>query len=87
MQAIQTKYFGPSNVRGSRVKATTAAGSVTVHWDHALNAEGNHRAAAQALADKFGWSGEWVAGDLPDHTTVYVNVRDFGAGFRTGEFA
>jgi hypothetical protein len=39
VQAITTKYIGPSNVRGSRVKATAAAGSVTLSWDHALNRE------------------------------------------------
>src|SRR4051812_45021830 len=36
MQAIQTRYLGPSNVRGSRVKAFAAAGSITLSWDHRL---------------------------------------------------
>ena len=39
MQAIETKYFGPSNVKGSRIKATAQAGSVTVGYDHALNGD------------------------------------------------
>jgi hypothetical protein len=54
-QAIQTKYIGPTNTRGSRVKATAEAGSVTLSWDDALNATDNHRAAAEALANKRGW--------------------------------
>jgi ribosome-binding protein aMBF1 (putative translation factor) len=29
-QAIKTKYLGPSNVRGARVKASSDAGSVTL---------------------------------------------------------
>jgi hypothetical protein len=61
-QAIVTKYLGPTNFRGSRVKATASAGSVTVSWDHALDAESNHVAAAKALAVKYGWRGEWTGG-------------------------
>lgn len=55
MQAIQTKFMGPTNTRGSRIKATAAAGSITLGWDHALNSEQNHVAAARALCQKFGW--------------------------------
>lgn len=54
-QAIETRYFGPGNVRGARVKAYAAAGSLTLSWDHALNAEDNHRVAAAALCSKYGW--------------------------------
>lgn len=63
-QAIQTKYIGPSNVRGSRVKAIAEAGSVTLSWDSALNSPDNHRAAAEALARKYGWRGEWFGGGV-----------------------
>ena len=55
MQAITTRYHGPTNVRGSRIKATAAAGSITLGYDHALTLDGNHEAAAKALANKFGW--------------------------------
>jgi hypothetical protein len=65
MQAITTKYFGAGNVRGSRVKATCQAGSITLGWDHAVNADANHTAAAQALATKLGWHGRWIGGGLP----------------------
>ncbi len=61
-QAITTKFFGPGNVRGSRVKATAQAGSITLAWDHALNPDQNHVAAAQALATKLDWSGKWHGG-------------------------
>ncbi len=87
MQAIQTYFIGPTNFRGSRVVAKTADGRVTLNWDHALNPAGNHRAAARALADRFGWSGEWVRGGLADGSSVFVNVREFDAGFGSGEFA
>ena len=73
MQAIQTKYIGPSNVRGSRIKAKAAAGSITLHYDDSLNSDDNHRAAAMALAAKFGWDyGKWVGGVLPDASSVWV---------------
>ena len=55
MQAIVTKYLGPTDHRGSRVKATAQVGSLTLSWDYALNSDGNHRAAALALANKYNW--------------------------------
>lgn len=54
-QAIVTKYLGPTNHRGARVKATAQAGSVTIAWDHALETDYNHLSAAIALANKYSW--------------------------------
>lgn len=62
LQAITTKYLGPTNARGARVKATASAGSVTVAWDYALNPAQNHCAAAKALAEKCDWQGRYVGG-------------------------
>ncbi|MDK4729358.1 hypothetical protein [Rhizobium phaseoli] len=76
-QAITTKFFGPTNYRGSRVKATAEAGSITVSWDHALNSEQNHDAAAKALAEKFGWRGAWFSGGTPTGN-CYVWVPSAG---------
>lgn len=61
-QAIETKYHGPSNIKGARVSATAAAGRIILSWNHALNFEDNHEAAAKAFADKFEWSGRWFGG-------------------------
>ena len=61
-QAIVTRYLGPTNVRGSRVKATAEAGSVTLSWDNALDSYANHSKAAEALANKFDWGGVWYGG-------------------------
>jgi hypothetical protein len=75
MQAILTKYLGPTNNRGSRYKATCEAGSVTLHGDHALNSEENHVRVARALITKLGWwhneargdtYGGWTFGGTPD---------------------
>lgn len=53
MQAIETKYLGPSNYRGSRIKAVCERGSLTVDYDDALDTEQAHIAAVKALCAKF----------------------------------
>ena len=72
VQAIVTKYFGPGNVRGSRIKATAQAGSVSLPWDGALNDDTNHARAAVALLEKYGWAGTYHMGGLPDGSRVWV---------------
>jgi len=76
MQTITTKYFGPGNRRGARIRAAHTAGAhtVTLPWDHEYDAETNHRRAAVALAVKLGWDGEWIGGCLNARQNVYVLV-------------
>lgn len=77
MQAIQTKYFGPSNVKGSRVKATCAAKSIFLDWDDALDSLENHRVAARVLGLRLGW--EWKrfgSGSLKDGSYVHVFIEE-----------
>jgi hypothetical protein len=79
VQAIVTRYLPPTNRMGARIKATAAAGSVILPYDHALNIEDNHAETAEALANKFKWSGNWFMGALPDDASycfVCVNVDD-----------
>ena len=52
-QAITTKYIGPTNTRGSRIKASCERGSLTVDWDYDLNQGENHAAAKKMLVEKF----------------------------------
>ena len=67
MQAIITRYLGPTNYRGSRIKARCDAGTITVPYDYAAHSgEGVHRIAAEALRDKLGWTGRLVGGAFPD---------------------
>lgn len=74
-QAIVTKYFGATDYRGARVQAKAYAGKIVLSWDDALDPDDNHERAAKALASKFGWTGEMVAGALPENTgNVYVFV-------------
>ncbi len=80
-QAIATRFLGPTDFRGSRVKATCQAGALTLSWDDACGIDDNHTAAARALATKLGWAGRWVVGGLPDGTgNVYVWTDDTDRG-------
>lgn len=77
IQAIQTRFLGPTDRRGARIKARAAAGSVILDWDHALDTFENHAAAALALASKYGWTKqiELVGGGLFDGSYVFTGVR------------
>ena len=82
MQAIITKYIGPTSRRGSRVKATAMMGTLTVDWDRELSVEANHLTAAQRLVDELnrertGGTRWWVrdAGQLPDDSGYAVLVE------------
>lgn len=72
-QAIVTKYLGPTDSRGARVKASAEAGSVSVPWDYELDAADNHIAAAEKYAQKYGWDGAWFGGGTKDGY-VFVNA-------------
>jgi len=84
-QAIVTKYVGPTNFKGSRIKATCERGSITIEWSDALNSEQNHVAARCALIAKFlkedaarygsnanPWGKPMIAGQIPSGAYVHV---------------
>ena len=53
MIAIQTKYLGPTNTKGARIKAFTCNGhSATIDCDYALSDEKLHFEAVKALVAK-----------------------------------
>lgn len=75
MQAISTKFLGPTNTRGSRYKATCEAGIFVTEADHTLGSEENHVRVARKLIDKLGWfrdaaggpdTRDWFGGSTPD---------------------
>lgn len=74
---IVTRYLGPTNHRGSRIKATHKRDSettwqTTVDWDHSISAEANHQAAAQLLLGKWITSDDLViVGRGHDHDAYY----------------
>jgi hypothetical protein len=51
-QAIETKYLSPTNTKGGRIKAECWGGNITIGYDHALNIDEAHKAAALALLEK-----------------------------------
>ncbi len=63
MKAIITKYLGPTNYRGSRIKATdTDRNTITISYDAALRHDDAYAAAAIALCKKMGWTGSLIGG-------------------------
>jgi len=87
MQAITTKFLGPTNTKGSRIKASCWLKSKTVSWDYSLNVEQNHiEAAKQLVADlnldraKKDNSGSWVvvaSGSLAEAGYAIIIDLDF----------
>ena len=83
MDAIETRYLGATDYRPGRIKAATLGNfkaSVTVSYDHTLNATENHWAAARALILKLGWLD--VTFYNGSTSTGYVWVADTGRGLQ-----
>jgi len=55
MKTIECKYLGPTNFRGSRIKATDGDHSITVDYDHGARREDAWDGAARAFVDMMGW--------------------------------
>lgn len=80
MQAIICKYFGPTNSKGSRIKAQCSAGSITISYPHELSGQAVYRKAAEALVAKLGWTeahhGSLLGGQLHSGDYVFVFNND-----------
>ncbi len=82
MQAIRTKFAGPTNTRGSRIIATSHYGRTVCAYDYALSAGENHAAAAAAhvsarMSPRGPFtvtSGEFAAGEHAHVVAVTVGV-------------
>ena len=64
MKAIQTKYLGPTNFRGTRIKATAGGNNITIPLDYDVDEEEAHRKAAIALCEKLNWPPKLLGGCL-----------------------
>lgn len=77
MQAIVTRFLGPTERTGARIIATCDAGRIVRPYMYASTREDNHVSAARALAQKLGWTSEFygriVSGELPG-SKGYVHV-------------
>lgn len=74
-QAIITKYIGPTNNRGARIKAWCEAGAITIPFDYALNQEERHCNAVSALLEKLDWGGDWL-GSYAGKDMIFVDVSE-----------
>jgi len=64
MQTIETRYLGPTNYKGARIKAKQSGGpaSVTMSRDYSLDIDDSHMQAAMMLMEKLGWGGTMYGG-------------------------
>ena len=85
-QAIVTRYYGPGNVRGSRIRATCDRGSITISYPDDVSGADCHAVAVRALLAKFAaedgadrsWPSfdRWVCGGMPQASKdAYVWVQ------------
>ena len=88
MQAISTRYLGPTNTLGARIKASCERGSITIPYPHELSGDEVHREAVRQLLSRFiredsegespcppernPWKRDFVTGSLPDGTVAHV---------------
>lgn len=85
-QAIETKYIGPTDTRGSRVRAFCAAKSMTFPWRSEWSSDENHEHAAVSLFNKLGWNKQGklmaglVGGTIKNGNHVFVSVQWFNDG-------
>ncbi len=75
MQSIITRYLGPTNHRGARIRATTASGqALTVQINHSYSDGRCHAEAALELCKRLEWSGELVSGGTREgYVFVFVS--------------
>ncbi len=71
MIAIETKYLGATNTRGSRIKASGNGNTITIPYPHELSGAACHAKAAVALCKKMDWSGKLISG-ATDKGYVFV---------------
>ena len=69
MQAIQVKYLGPTDTKGTRYKAKCASGSFTHDYEYEYDSDVNAMRAAKSLLKKLNWFSELEVagfGSLPN---------------------
>jgi hypothetical protein len=75
MVAITSRYHGPTDTRGSKVRATANGHTATVPYASELDREANHRAAVVALCAKLGWDADrFFGGSMADGRWAWVPV-------------
>lgn len=75
-QSITTKYIGPTDHRGAKIKATSSSGLKAIFsYADELSIDDNHKMATVGLCRKLGWHGKLAVGGAPKGTgNVFVFV-------------
>ena len=87
---IRTKYLGPTDTRGARIKAWSGETSVTIPYPYELNTEDAHTEAASKLAESLArWqrgmrSGVWRGSMMRRATMCRSWRRQSGNCWRLG---
>jgi hypothetical protein len=76
MKAIQTRYYGPTNTRGARIKAwAEGVGSIFVPYPYGRNdGQDAHQYAAECFSDRVGWDNALVGGGLPNGDYAFCMI-------------
>lgn len=82
---IRTKFIGPTNYRGARIKATCQCGSVTIPYPYHESVPNSHWLAAQELIKKFGlkWGEKFTVGSDNDGY-YFIPCDGFNSAFLEG---
>lgn len=81
-QAIQTRYLGPTNKLGSRIKAFCSGGTKTYPFKYEYTLQDNHSDAAYSLAVKLGWHVKLAQGVLPNEDYAHVIVKKLACSYK-----
>jgi len=74
MIAITVKYLGPTNTKGTRLKAYANGNSITISKNYALSDSDGPKYAAQVLCDKMKWKGHLIHGGT-EKEDVFVFLK------------
>lgn len=75
LQAIETKWFEPTNANQAKIKVSCAARTIYVWYKFELSLENNHRKAAEELCNQLGWDNYLLGGRLKNGNYVWVMIR------------
>ena len=75
MQAIVTKYHGPTDRHGARISAECDGVKVTIPYPHELSGADVHARAAREVCRRIGMTGRLVAAELA-HGYVFVHTSN-----------
>lgn len=84
MKAIRTRYYGPTNTKGSRIVASDGDGnSTSIGYPHSFNSDEAHELAAYLLMEKMQWTNQIIGGGFQRdmYWTMIPRERGDKAGY------